>query len=351
MPGAGERAYAYAKACGLVGKSFVGKRIPALGSAGRLAALDRLVFPQGGRELPERELLHDLEKRITGRAVSQIMSVVSSFAKPPDFLALLVRSWEYGDLKSSLNALVSGESSFSGWTDIGALGTVNFAAFPDLSAMLKGTEFGFLLDKDMNLVRGGDAISAQTALDQHYYLSLWNALKKLPKKDRASSEKILSEEISLRNAVWVLRLRTYYGMNAEDTASHLMDISLQDRQGRAGSSAASPGKSLAADARAVLDLPLDNRSAWSSWKRERFLNPERPGESWRANPRYFQNAASAYLYRLALRSFRLKPFSLDVVFCFIRLKQFEEDLLTSVAEGLGLGMSSQDVFALLEVEA
>jgi vacuolar-type H+-ATPase subunit C/Vma6 len=195
----------------------------------------------------------------------------------------------------------------------------------------------------MNLVRGGDAVSAQTALDKHYYLSLWNALKKLPGKDRVSSERILSEEISLRNAVWALRLRSYYGMSGEDTARHLMDISLPDTRG---------GKalSLAADARAMLDLPLDNRSAWSDWKRERFLNPERPGESWRANPRYFQNAASAYLYRLAFRSFRLKPFSLDVIFCFVRIKQFEEDLLTSVAEGLGLGMSSQDVFALLEVE-
>ncbi|MDR1638004.1 MAG: V-type ATPase subunit [Treponema sp.] len=347
MPGAGERAYAYAKACGIVGKSFVGKRIPALGSAGRLAALDRLVFPKGGRELPERELLHDLERRITGRAVSQIMSIVSSFSNPPEFLTLLARGREYGDLKSSLNALVSGESSFRDWTDIGALGTVHFAAFPDLPAMLKGTEFGFLLDKEMNLVRGGDAVAAQTALDKHYYLSLWKALKKLPKRDRASSEKILSEEISLRNAVWVLRLRTYYGMNAEDAACHLMDI--KGRQG--GRSAPSSANSLAADAMAALDLPLDTRSAWSDWKRERFLNPERPGEPWRANPRYFQNAAGAYLYRLAFRSFRLKPFSLDVVFCFIRLKQFEEDLLTSVAEGLGLGMSSQDVFALLEVEA
>jgi vacuolar-type H+-ATPase subunit C/Vma6 len=339
MLGAGERAYAYAKACGIVGKSFVGKRMPALGSLTRLAALDRLVFPQGGRELPERELLHDLEKRITNRSVSQIMGVVSSFSKPPEFLTLLVRSWEYSDLKSSLNALVSGESSFTGWTDIGTLGTVNFAAYPDLSAMIKDTEFGFLLGKDMKLSRGGDAVSAQTALDKQYYHSLWTALKKLSWKDRVSSEKILSEEISLRNAVWVLRLRTYYGMNTEDTALHLMDIPVRRGEG-----------SLAADAKAILDLPLDTRSAWTGWKRERFLNPERSGDTWRADPRYFQNAASAYLYRLALHSFRLKPFSLDAAFCFIRLKQFEEDLLTSVAEGLGLGMSSQDVFALLEVE-
>ena len=48
----GERAYVYAKACGIVGKSFVGARIAALEPAGRLADLDRLVFPQSFRELP-----------------------------------------------------------------------------------------------------------------------------------------------------------------------------------------------------------------------------------------------------------------------------------------------------------
>jgi len=40
---------------------------------------------------------------------------------------------------------------------------------------------------------------------------------------------------------------------------------------------------------------------------------------------------------------------LDSCFCFIKLKQFEEDLLTSYAEGLGMGMSGKDVLAMLEL--
>jgi vacuolar-type H+-ATPase subunit C/Vma6 len=48
--------------------------------------------------------------------------------------------------------------------------------------------------------------------------------------------------------------------------------------------------------------------------------------------------------------FRRRPFSIDTAFCFIKLKQFEEDVLTSVAEGLGMGMSGEDIFAVLEVE-
>jgi vacuolar-type H+-ATPase subunit C/Vma6 len=337
-PSAGERAYVYAKACGIVGKSFLGKRIAPLARVERLSALDRLVFPQGGRELPERELLPDLERRITDREVSHILAIVSSFSRPPELLLRLVRTWEYADLKSSLNALVSGEPSFPSWTDLKSFGTVNFAAYPDLPAMLRGTEFEFLLDKDMNLVRGGDAIKAQTTLDKQYYTALWQALKKLPSKDRMAAERILGEEISLRNCIWALRLRTYYRMPVNEAAEHLMNIGPLKGAG-----------SLAADARAMLDLPLDTRSAWTGWNRAQFLNPELPGQTWIADPRYFQNAVGEYLYRLALHSFRRKSFSIDTAFCFIKLKQYEEDLLTSVTEGLGLGMSSQDVFALLEV--
>jgi vacuolar-type H+-ATPase subunit C/Vma6 len=340
-PGAGERAYVYAKACGIIGKSFVGKRIPALGGVNRLSGLDRLVFPLSGKELPERELLPDLEKRITGRAIKQILAIVSSFSSPPELLVRLVRTYEYSDLKSSLNALVSGEAKFSGSTDIKPFNTVNFKAFPDLGAMLRNTEFEFLL-KNKDLKAGGDAIGAQTALDRYYYTSLWKALQALPKNDRVSAERILTQEISLRNSIWALRLRTYYGMNAGEAEKHLMDITVKKSR--------APAFSLASDARSCLSLPLDTRSAWSGWKQERFLNPERSGQSWQADPRYFQNAASEHLYHLALHLFRQKPFSLDAAFCFIKLKQFEEDLLTSVAEGLALGMTSQDVLALLEAE-
>jgi vacuolar-type H+-ATPase subunit C/Vma6 len=349
--GAGERAYVYAKACGLMGKSFVAKRIPELARPDRLSALDRLVFPQASRELPERELLPDLERRITERAVSQILSIVSSYSRPPELLLRLLRTWEYADLKSALNALVSGETSFPSWTRLGPFATVRFAAYPDLAAMIRGTEFEFLLSKEINLGRGADAVMAQARLDKHYYSCLWQAVKKLPVSDRTEAEKIVAEEISLRNCIWALRLRSYYGMPGREVSEHLMDIgpAQAGKAKKAPRARGSGAGSLAADAQAMLDFSLDSRAAWAGWRRERFLNPEIPGQPWAADPRYFQNAAGDYLYKLALRAFRRKPFSVDTAFCFIRIKQYEEDLLTSVAEGLGLGMSSQDVFALLEV--
>jgi len=105
--------------------------------------------------------------------------------------------------------------------------------------------------------------------------------------------------------------------------------------------------SLAAEALESLNFPLDSRDAWHGWRWEKLLNSEDQAGIWKVDPRYFQNAAAQYLYRLALRYFHTMPMSVSAVFCFIKLKQFEEDLLTSVAEGLGLSMDSVEVFKLL----
>ncbi|MDR1418902.1 MAG: V-type ATPase subunit [Treponema sp.] len=347
LPDAGQRAYAYAKACGIIGRSFVGRRVPRLAAAGRLSELDRLVFPGSNRELPERELLPDMERRFTERAVLAISAIVGCFSRPPEFLVLLLRAYEYADLKSVLSLLSGsrpgGPGASPSFTPLGRFQTVNFGAWPDLAAMVKGTEFesffeseGFSLKADGGSRDPGD-ISLQTSLDRFYYEKLWKALFALPRSDRREAGKILADEISLRNAAWTLRLRTYYLMQAEDIQTHLVTIMWK-------------GRPLLSPADAPLNLPLDSRAEWKGWRWERLLNPGEGGE-WTADPRYFQNAAAKRLYGMALRSLRLRPFSMDAVFCFIKLKQFEEDLLTSAAEGIGLGMSVRDVFSVMEVQA
>lgn len=340
----GERAYVYAKSYGIIGKSFVGKRISCLGNLSRIADLDRLVFPLAGRELPERELLADLEKRIIERGAGQIITIISSFAKPPRLLLELLRSYEYADLKSVLRSLADGEPKAPGCTNLGPFGRVKFSAYPDLKAMLGGGDFAFLIPEIGENIKNAGEIDMQAKLDRHYYTALWEALHSHPRRDREGIGHILSEEISLRNAVWALRLRTYYGMGPEEVRERLAAPELS--KGRRSLAA----KALLEDALASLELPLDAKGPWKRWPRAGMLNPETPGEIWRADPRHFQNAASAYLYRLARMYFRRRPFSLDSASCFIKLKQFEEDLLTSIAEGLGLGLPSGEIFTILELK-
>jgi vacuolar-type H+-ATPase subunit C/Vma6 len=336
----GERAFAYAKACGIIGKSFVGKRVPALGKLNSLTELDRLVFPGDVRELPGRELLVDLERRIVQRTTRHILAIIDSYSRPPALLVYQLRSIEYADLKACLHHIAAGKANPPALSGIGRFGTVRFNAYPDIAAMLSGTEFEPVLAKDLKAVKSPDhdLTPLEVKLDLHYYSQLVRSLMSLPAADRQIAQRIVAEEISLRNCVWALRLRTYYGKSPEETDKYLMD----PQDARFGA------VSLAAEARASLRYALDSRPDWKGWCWEKLLNPEKPGTPWIVDPRYFQNAASRYIYRMSLHSFRTMPFSISAIFCYIKLKQFEEDLLTSIGEGLGLGMTGKDVFDLLE---
>jgi vacuolar-type H+-ATPase subunit C/Vma6 len=327
----GERSYAYAKACGIMGKSFAGKRIHSLEKAGRIADLDRMLFQDAAGTLPEKELLADLEDRITGRATASIISVLEGFSRPPEFLVLLIRGYEYADLISAINALMDKEKKPPFHADLGKFQTVRFNAWPDLKAMIKGTEFDFLLDEKNIPKDGQGTISLQSVLEKRYYAALWKSLLSLPARHRLIAQRILSDEIALKNCSWALRLRVYYEMRAEEVKPHLIDLNSKDAVG-------------------CLDFPLDDYSSWSKWRWKDFLPAPQAGGQWRPDPRYFQNAASRHLQKLARRYFHSRPSSLDTIFCFIKLKQFEEDVLTSSAEGLGIGMSVREIISELGVE-
>ncbi|MDR3122441.1 MAG: V-type ATPase subunit [Treponema sp.] len=345
MPGSGERAYVYARACGMIGKSFVGKGIARLRGITRLSELDRLVFAGEARDLPERELLLDFEQRVLNRVAAQIFTIVDSFRKPPELLVRMARDFEYADLKRAIAAAAAGEKKAPAVTEIGRFATVDFAAYPRFDRMLADTEFDFLVGDLKDLSDASTAL-VQNKLDRHYYTALWNSLFKLAPSDRFSIERILAEELSLRNAAWALRLRSYYGMDAEQVREYLVFVPAPGGS-RGGKTRGAP--TLADDALASLDMALDNHAEWARWRWAKFLNRSVPGEPWAADPRVFQNAAAGHLYHLAWLALHRRPFALDTAACFIKLKLFEEDLLVSVAEGIGLGMGARETLDLMEV--
>jgi vacuolar-type H+-ATPase subunit C/Vma6 len=205
--------------------------------------------------------------------------------------------------------------------------------------MIAGTEFELVIAEDTDAIKSPnfDITQLEVKLDLHYYAMLVKSLRRLPVSGRLIAERIIADEISLRNCAWALRLRTYFNKTPEQAESYLMDLTI-NKSGKV---------SLAAEARNSLRFSLDTPSDWKKWRWKALLNRET--EDWAADPRYFQNAASRYIYGQCMRFFRHNPFSVSSIFCYIKLKQFEEDLLTSVTEGLGLGMAGKDVFDLLEV--
>ncbi|MDR3324541.1 MAG: V-type ATPase subunit [Spirochaetaceae bacterium] len=340
MPGAemsaGERAFVYAKSCGIIGKSFVEKRLGRLSAVSSPLELENMVFPL---DKNDGDNLDGIETKIAKRAMESILSVVGAFQKTPEILALLVRVYEYNDLKRAISAMCSGEEAPPERRDLRMFSTVRFEAYPNLKAMLKGTEFGFLLKEGVEFgkIPRADAFSA--LLDGHYYAALLAALARIPKRDCLGARHLFSEEISLLNCSLALRMRAYYGMKDGDVRSHLIGGRLNKY-----------GAALDRDAVASLSMELDHRADWQDWRRRSFLNSEGGGKYWKCSPRHFQNAASVYLYRLARRYFRRRPFSLDTACCFIRLKQFEEQALTGIAEGAKLHVGAGEVFKTLNIQ-
>jgi vacuolar-type H+-ATPase subunit C/Vma6 len=192
--------YAYARACGIIGKSLIGKRIPQLAVLRSLSDLERLVFKESRSEFPGKELLTDLEKRIIARTINQILLVICSFEKPPELLVQMLRVYEYSDLRTALQNIIYGEKTPT-LCDIGRFGTVNFKAYPDAAVMLKDTEFAFILSDELKAIKSGSAniASIEAKLDSLYYNRLIKYISYLGEEDRRIIQRILFQEISLRN--------------------------------------------------------------------------------------------------------------------------------------------------------
>jgi vacuolar-type H+-ATPase subunit C/Vma6 len=325
------RAFAYAKATGIIARSFVESRLSRLSAVSSLRDFTALVLE---RELSAEAGTGGLERALAEKALKEILSVVNSFQNAPELLVRLIKSYEYADLKNALSALDKGEAA-PAVCDLGRFSSIRFSAYPDLRRMLRGTEYAFLLNGNGRNKMDGER-ERVVLLDTHYWTALVDAARRLNRAELPRFRHILAEEIALMNCSWALRLRSYYGMDAETIRAALIGGKLEKS-----------GPPLDRDALSSLERPLDHREDWQDWRRAAFLNPETPGTYWKCEPRFFQNAASVYLYHLTRRAFRRHPFSLDTAACFIRLKQFEEQLLCGVAEGLKLSLRADSVFTIM----
>jgi hypothetical protein len=296
----GERAYIYAKACGMIARSFVGDRVKRLASVSSTEALQDMVFGAADTGLDSGSgggTIEDIEKRLALREREAVASIMRSFRHPPPLLRLLA------DGDSPAQNLAASQTE---------AGSVSKTA-----------------DLDENI--------RQSAL---YYRAFWEELEKIPLSDRQLITKIAVDEMRLKNAVWALRLRVYYSMPPGQIRAFLIDPC--------------QGKSripLRREALHSLTLDIEEESQWHDWRFWRYLNKPAAGQYWKVDPRFFQNQAALRLYHLARQCLRRRPFSLDTSCCFIKLKQFEKDVLTSIAEAARLGMTGGDALAILGLSA
>jgi hypothetical protein len=186
---AGEIAFAWAKASGIVGKTFLGPRGATLLSVSRLSELDRLLFPDSPADLPERELSVVLERRIAERAVSRTLRIVSAFRRLRGMRALV------------FSFRVRGVFASAGRPPCRANGTRPCArpgTLPDPPE--RGYRTWPHEPKAPSSLgppkhrRGNHPVGRGNELDRRYYAALWNDVAALPSGESQAFQRLLAEE-------------------------------------------------------------------------------------------------------------------------------------------------------------
>jgi hypothetical protein len=285
----------------MIARSFVEGRTDRLSAVSGMATFEDLVFGDsvsGGTDAAA--VIEAIEKRLGEREQEAIAKIIKSFpySKPPQFLQMLVESDRLTQAAIGDAAVVDGEEG-----------------------------------EESSNTQGISSIARQNSV---YYTALWHELEKTPLSDRRLITNIITEEICLKNAVWALRLRVYYLLPPEQIKPFLIMIKTEKNK-----------PSLYADALKSLELDIEEEVQWHGWRFWKYVNKPVSSQYWKIDPRFFQNQASLHLYYLARKALRRSPFTLDTACCFIKLKQFEKEVLTSVAEAVRLGLTGADALEIL----
>ena len=322
-------AYVYAKAGGMLAKSFIGRNAAKLFSVKSVRDLHSLLFPGDVPALPESILAREVEARAEKRFLSQYISLVKNYSSPAEILISLLHSYDYENLKSIGAALALEERNPPEISDIGEYSFLSVKNFPDIQKITANSPVSWY-----NRI---PAVSEQhefdSRLDSQYVDELWEAVQRLPQSERGGVSSLVKAEISAMNVVWALRLKVYYKMPSEEIRKKL---------------AVHGGKSgrkdeFSRDAIAILDKDTGSFSDWKDWKFSRFLNPHDEGDVWEIDPAFVERGFKAERRRTAARSFHKNPMSVLSLVAWFKIKQGELDDIRAVAEGLRLDMDGEQL--------
>ncbi len=149
-------AFCYAKAGGILRKSFTGEKANKLFAAKSLKELYSLLFGGNVPAVPEAMLAKEIEKKAASDFKNCAKELFGYFDNPSPILSAIFDFYEYEN---------SGEKS--------------------------------------------------AEKDREEILKLWNAAETLPSADKAALEKLIKTDISLKNVIWALRLKVYYNYSRE----------------------------------------------------------------------------------------------------------------------------------------
>ncbi len=324
MDKASASSYVYAKAGGMLARSFAGPRAAALFEVKKLAELWTLVFGDDVPVVPEEMLAEKIERKAELTFVSDFANLLECYSKPEPVSLALLQYYDYCNLKDISHALQNGAKELPPIVDIGRFSMLNYSAWPSLADITKDSPLAWY-----NTVPSrSEQKTFDLKLDTQYMLSLWNAVSKVPSSERKSVSELVYQKLVLQNCIWALRLKVYYNMSDEEILENLVFLGKKKDS----------SDPLAGEAVSILSFAVDTWSDWSKWKYAYLLNPHTEGDIWSVDPRWLQQSVILDINKKALKHFHRNPFTADVLVSWFMIKQYELDCIRTAAEGLRLSV-------------
>jgi|GEM_PF-1352936 len=318
MPARFEGAYAYARVCGSLARSYLGDRAAALAAQARVGEVWRGVFGDAPPALPESELADAAERAVRARPAEAFLDIGGALAAEDPFFAALLRKREQAYLKRVLSAIAEGSGEMPAAEDPGFKPGFDAAAFPDLDRMLRRSRYRWIAERGIE-----DLPAIKNGIDKQYYSELWAAAGEIPKTRAGSLRELLRLEVELENLSWGLRLRRYYAMGAEVIAPLLTAL---------------PGVDVVQPTLDALRKRADVRSDWASWRWERLVPDARKedGGDWYFDVRGFEAAAHRFLARRLRLRLHMEGETYVPLYAYFRIKEFEAEAIQGIIEGIKL---------------
>lgn len=324
MNRSGASAFVYAKASGMLARSYVGKNADKLFEAKSLSDLWKLIFNTEVPLVPETLLADALEKAAEKKFVDDFIGLVSCYDNPDPIYLALIRMYEYSNLKECASALFLGETEKPALVDISPYSRLNFNAWPKIDEITFGTIFDWYNEVPTRKTQS----EVDRKLDIQYTRELWKSVQEIPFNEREPVKSLIREELVLQNIIWALRLKVFYNMQDDDIIPWLASEN----------EVATKDDVLAGPAIEILDKSIDSYSEWENWQYSEYLNPHEEGTFWKVDPCWFQHALNIKITKKAKKMFHQNPFSTAVLVAWFKIKHFELNCIRTAAEGLRMSV-------------
>lgn len=336
MDKASASSYVYAKASGMLAKSFTGQRAASLFEVKKLAELWTLVFGDEVPLVPEEMLAEEIERRAEQVFISDFRMLLECYSEPEPVSKALLQYYDYCNLKTISHAIQKGKKDLPRITDLGSFSMLNYAGWPSIAAITKNSPVSWYV----HVPSRSEQKSSDLKLDTQYMLELWNSVEKVPASERDCVAELVREKLVLQNCIWALRLKVYYKLDDEEIIKNL--VFLDEKKGAADK--------LAGEAVKILSWPVDSYDDWKKWKYASLLNPAVEGEVWTVDPRWLQQSATLEVNKKAMKHFHRNPFTADVLVSWFMIKQYELDCIRTAAEGLRLAVDESQMKEFAGIE-